>query len=43
VYPDGKRFVVLKAPNAGPGAALNKVNFVLNFFDEIRRKVSPGK
>jgi serine/threonine-protein kinase len=38
VYPDGKRFVVLKAPNTGPSAALNQVSFVLNFFDEISRK-----
>jgi serine/threonine-protein kinase len=43
LHPDGKRFAVLKAPGTGQSAAVNKVNFVLNFFEEISRKVSPGK
>jgi serine/threonine protein kinase len=43
LYPDGKRFAVLKAPGAEQNAAVNKVSFVFNFFDEISRKVPPGK
>ena len=44
VHPDGKRFAVLKAGNAEtPPPPTNKVNFIFNFFDELRRKVSAGK
>ncbi len=49
VHRDGKRFVVLKDSAvlkdsvAGEAKAVNKVNFILNFFDEIRHKVTPGK
>jgi Tol biopolymer transport system component len=43
LHPDGKRFAVLKAPGAEQAAAVNKVNFIFNFFDELRRKVPPGK
>jgi Tol biopolymer transport system component len=43
VHPDGKRFAVLKASGTDQAAAVNKVNFVFNFFDEIGRKVPPGK
>jgi len=43
LHPDGKRFAVLKAPGTEQGAAVNKVSFIFNFFDEIRRKVPPGK
>ncbi len=43
LHPDGKRFAVLKAPGTGQTAGVNKVSFVFNFFDEIRRKVPPGK
>jgi eukaryotic-like serine/threonine-protein kinase len=42
LHPDGKRFAVLKA-GTGQAPAVNKVSFVFNFFDEIRRKVPPGK
>jgi serine/threonine-protein kinase len=42
VYPDGKRFIVLKTPGTEQAAAVNKVSFILNFFDEIRRKLPPG-
>jgi len=42
LHPDGKRFAVLKAPGTGQTAAMNKVSFIFNFFDEIRRKVPPG-
>jgi Tol biopolymer transport system component len=43
LHPDGKRFAVLKAPGAEQAAAVNKVSFIFNFFDEIRRKLPPGK
>jgi serine/threonine-protein kinase len=43
LHPDGKRFAVLKAPSTEQAAAVNKVSFILNFFDELRRKVPPGK
>jgi hypothetical protein len=39
VHPDGKRFAVLKAPATGETTPVNKVSFIFNFFDEIRRKV----
>jgi len=43
LYPDGKRFAVLKASSTEQAAAVNKVSFIFNFFDEIRRKLPPGK
>jgi Tol biopolymer transport system component len=43
LHPDGKRFAVLKTPGTGQAAGVNKVNFILNFFDELRSKVPPGK
>jgi Tol biopolymer transport system component len=43
LHPDGKRFAVLKVPGTEQTAAVNKVSFIFNFFDEIRSKVSPGK
>ena len=43
LHPDGKRFAVLKAPGAEQTPAVNKVSFIFNFFDEIRRKLPPGK
>ena len=42
LHPDGKRFAVLKAPGTEQAAAVNKVSFIFNFFDEIRRKFPPG-
>jgi eukaryotic-like serine/threonine-protein kinase len=42
LHPDGKRFAVLKAPGAEQAAAVNKVSFIFNFFDELRRKLPPG-
>jgi hypothetical protein len=41
--PDGKRFAVLKAPDTEQTTAVNKVSFIFNFFDELRRKLPPGK
>ena len=43
LHPDGKRFAVLKTPGIEQAAAVNHVNFIFNFFDEIRSKVPPGK
>ena len=44
LHPDGKRFAVLKAGNAETAPPpINKLTFIFNFFDELRRKVSVGK
>ncbi len=43
LHQDGKRFAVLKAPGPENQAAANKVTFIFNFFDELRRKVPSGK
>lgn len=37
LHPDGQRFVVLKAPEAQTQTKLDKVVFIFNFFDELRR------
>jgi serine/threonine-protein kinase len=42
VSPDGKRVVVLRAP-ASETQSITKVNFIFNFFDELRRKTQPQK
>jgi serine/threonine-protein kinase len=42
LHPDGKRFAVLKAPGTEQTASVNKVSFIFNFFDELRRKLPPG-
>jgi serine/threonine-protein kinase len=38
LHPDGKRFAVLKAPTTEQTVA-NKLTFIFNFFDELRRTV----
>ncbi|NDQ57645.1 MAG: protein kinase [Acidipila sp.] len=43
LHPDGTRFAVLKAPGAGEAPKVDKVSFIFNFFDELRRKVPTGK
>ncbi len=43
LHPDGKRFAVLKAPGTGEVPKVDKVSFIFNFFDELHRKVPPGK
>ncbi len=43
VHPDGKRFAVLKTPGTEQDAAVNKVSFIFNFFDELRSKFPPSK
>ena len=42
LHPDGKRVAVLRAPEAGQSSTVDKVSFILNFFDELRRKVPSG-
>ena len=39
----GKRFAVLKAPATGETSPVNKVSFIFNFFDELRRKVPQAR
>jgi tRNA A-37 threonylcarbamoyl transferase component Bud32 len=41
LHPDGKRFAVLMPPGREGTAKVDKVTFIFNFFDELRRKV-PG-
>jgi Tol biopolymer transport system component len=43
LHPDGKRFAVLKSQGTEQAAGVNKVSFIFNFFDEIRRRVPTGK
>lgn len=44
VAPDGKRLAVLPVQDAPAGDTGNaRVTFLLNFFDELRRKVPAGK
>lgn len=40
--PDGKRIGVLKTPGAVDAAPINKVEFIFNFIDQIRTKISAG-
>ena len=42
LHPDGKRFAVLKTSSTEQTAAVNKVNFIFNFFDELCRILPPG-
>jgi serine/threonine-protein kinase len=37
--PDGKHFVVFLAPESASGGSTVHVNFLLNFFDELKRRV----
>jgi Tol biopolymer transport system component len=43
LHPDGKRFAVLRAGGTGEVPKVDKVSFIFNFFDELRRKVPSGK
>jgi hypothetical protein len=41
LHPDGKRFVVLKAPGTeSQPSPNNKVSFIFDFFEVLRRKFS---
>jgi Tol biopolymer transport system component len=42
VSPDGKRFLMLKPSDAGESAP-TQINVVLNWFEELKRRVPPGK
>jgi Tol biopolymer transport system component len=42
LHPDGKRFAVLKAPDAEK-TVVNKVGFIFNFFEELRRIAPAAK
>jgi eukaryotic-like serine/threonine-protein kinase len=41
--PDGKRFAVIPAPDASAEGKGAQATFLLNFFDELRRKAPTGK
>jgi Tol biopolymer transport system component/DNA-binding winged helix-turn-helix (wHTH) protein len=41
--PDGKRFAVVLNPGGTQVRSTDSVTVLLNFFDELRRKVPPGK
>ena len=43
LHPDGKRFAVLKTPGTEHTPAVNKVNIVQNWFEELKRRVPGGK
>ena len=40
LHPDGKRFAVLKAPEDSEQTGPTHVNLILNWFDEVRRRVA---
>jgi hypothetical protein len=42
VSPDGQRFLMLKPPESAE-AAPTQINVVLNWFEELKRRVPPGK
>jgi eukaryotic-like serine/threonine-protein kinase len=42
VSPDGRRFLMIKPSDAGD-AAPSQINVVLNWFEELRRRVPPAK
>ena len=42
LHPDGERFALAPAANAG-GAKQDKVVFIFNFFDELRRIAPASK
>jgi eukaryotic-like serine/threonine-protein kinase len=43
LHPDGKRFAVLKVGGGTQGDAINTINVIFNFFDELRRKAPSRK
>jgi Tol biopolymer transport system component len=42
VSPDGQRFLMIKAADAGAGPP-NQINIVFNWFEELKKRVPPGK
>jgi len=43
VAPDGRRFLMLRPPAVGVGGAGNELHVILNWFEDLRRKVPLGK
>ncbi len=43
LFPDGKRFAVLKSQFTEKDAAASKITVVLNWFEELKQKVPAGK
>jgi len=43
LHPDGERFALAATPDVQNGAPQNKVVFIFNFFDELRRIAPPAK
>lgn len=41
--PDGKRLAAILADDANGEKPMTRLTCLLNFFDELRRKVPPGK
>jgi hypothetical protein len=39
VSPDGQRFLMVRARDQQQTAAVNQINLVLNWFEELKRKV----
>src|SRR5262245_8158802 len=42
IHPDGQRFAIAPVPDVAAAANQNKVVFVFNFFDELKR-LAPAK
>jgi hypothetical protein len=42
VFADGKHFLMVKA-NSAEEPATDKLDFVVNWFDELRQRVPPGE
>lgn len=43
LHPDGKRFAVVTAPESPKESGSQKVTVILNFSEELRRRVLSGK
>jgi hypothetical protein len=43
VSPDGQRFLMVKPSKASEAAAPTQINVVLNWFEELKRRVPAGK
>lgn len=39
--PDGRHFAILPAPEAATGGGNLHLTFLLNFFDELKRRLPP--
>ena len=43
LHPDGKRFAVLRGPGSELQPQANRITFIFNFFDDLRRKAPTHK